>query len=152
MELLFKAETEYTYDEYKKFNRVIQNKIRRIPLVYFVVVVLYALFGWLFNSVMLVVMGLLFPFIIKIILTWQVKKAYQSNALNKGMSYSFEFYQDYLEQKTTAGNLIVSYDKIYRILETDTNFYIMIAKNQGIIISKDNCSPGLIDFIKGLMK
>ena len=33
-----------------------------------------------------------------------------------------------------------------------SHFYIMLAKNQGIIVKKSNCPDGLADFIKGLKK
>ena len=54
--------------------------------------------------------------------------------------------------KTEKSESIVEYDKLYKIIETKTNFYLMIADNQGYIVSKANCSQELIDFIISLKK
>ena len=45
------------------------------------------------------------------------------------------------------GNIKVEYTKLYKVLETKENFYLLIGRNQGIIIEKRNCSDKLIQFI-----
>ena len=37
---------------------------------------------------------------------------------------------------------------ILDILETPTNFYLMLAANSGIIVSKSNCTEGLVSFLQ----
>lgn len=53
-------------------------------------------------------------------------------------------------QEKCSGILQVQYRQIYRIVETKTNFYIMLSRNQGIIIVKANCLPELIGFLTQL--
>ena len=63
------------------------------------------------------------------------------------VTYS-RFYEDHFETTSSIGISRFQYEDIFRILETRTNFYILVAKNQGIIIVKAGCEPGLIDLLK----
>ena len=78
------------------------------------------------------------------------KEIYNSNKVIQEIESEISFYEDCFEQTNSLGTSKITYDKIYRILENDTNLYIMISKNQGYIIIKENCSQELIDFIKNL--
>ena len=40
------------------------------------------------------------------------------------------------------------YEKLYKIIETETNFYLMISKTQGFVLVKNNMPEGLVEFIK----
>jgi hypothetical protein len=41
-------------------------------------------------------------------------------------------------------------DELYRILETKTNFYLFLAKDQALNIIKANCSQELIEFLQSI--
>ena len=43
-----------------------------------------------------------------------------------------------------------NYRDLYKIYETETNFYIRISRLQIIIVDKENCSPELVQFIRRL--
>ena len=57
-----------------------------------------------------------------------------------------------METNNTLGFTTIPYDKLYRVVETPTNFYLMIARNQGMVIVKENCSAELIAFLQKLGK
>ena len=78
------------------------------------------------------------------------KKTYYSNKAITSCVADFEFYDNYVREITQNGETKLEYSKIYKIIETKTNFYIMASVNQGFIIVKSNCSDGLIDFIKSI--
>ena len=42
------------------------------------------------------------------------------------------------------------YEKLYKVIENKTNFYLMIADNQGYLVLKENCDDNLIKFINDL--
>lgn len=44
----------------------------------------------------------------------------------------------------------VEYNKLNEIIETKTNFYLMISKNQGHMVLKENMSDDLQNFIRKL--
>jgi len=81
-----------------------------------------------------------------------VKKNYESNKMWQGIYMVTEFYPDYFCLDTPVGQSQITYDKIYRILETKTNFYILVGKNQGVIIVKEDCPQGLDEYIRQLAK
>ncbi len=64
----------------------------------------------------------------------------------------FDFYDKYFEQTNAVSHSVVKYSDIYKIVETDKNIYIMVAKNEGYILLKSNCSKELIEFLKSIKK
>lgn len=80
-----------------------------------------------------------------------LEDAYESDAFNRKNSlWSYSFFNDYLEEKTENSYEKFEYSMIYKIIETETNFYILKTINSGYFIVKNNCSPELIGFIKNL--
>ena len=64
----------------------------------------------------------------------------------------FEFYEDYFEESHEVGNATIPYDKLDAVIETKTHFYLMIAKNQGYMLAKENMPDGLESFIREQVK
>lgn len=80
-----------------------------------------------------------------------LEKSYNSNVFNqKNSLWSYSFFDDYLEEKTENSYERFEYSMIHKVIENDSNFYIMKSENQGYIIVKNNCSPELIEFISDL--
>ena len=80
-----------------------------------------------------------------------IKKTYESNkAMKRNPVSTVYFYNEYLTETNSKGAVNLAYADIYKIVETKTNFYIMLAKNNGIIIVKQNCTPELIIFLQNL--
>ena len=79
-----------------------------------------------------------------------VKRIYNSNKLMQNIDVTYEFYKDHLLEKHDGGEANVPYDKLNEIIETKTNFYIMISKNQGFMISKEGMPEGLEEFIRNI--
>lgn len=44
------------------------------------------------------------------------------------MNVKFDFYDTYFTETTQNGETRLEYNKLYKIIETKTNFYLMIAK------------------------
>lgn len=80
-----------------------------------------------------------------------LEKSYNSNVFNqKNSLWSYSFFDDYLEEKTENSYEKFEYSMIHKVIENDSNFYIMKSENQGYIIVKNNCPPELIEFIRDL--
>lgn len=148
MEPLFKVETECNFEEYKRFYRAIMNKINKLPVLIAVMMGMLFLLACLKKDLVYVFIAILVPITFRVIEVIIAKKVYESNKMLKDITLNYEFYEEYFEQKNTVGNTKIVYDKIYMIVETDTNFYIMIARNQGYIVNKGNCSQEFIGFIR----
>lgn len=64
-----------------------------------------------------------------------------------------EFYQDFLIRKGNTLSLTIQYCDIVQCVETETNFYLEIAqKNHFVIIQKNRCEEGLIQFIRNTLE
>jgi hypothetical protein len=70
----------------------------------------------------------------------------QQNKFIAGQECEFRFYDDHFESITKNGSTNIDYDKIYRIIETKTNIYIMYSDNQGIMMRKP-VPDGFVDFL-----
>ncbi|MGN1339376.1 MAG: YcxB family protein [Oscillospiraceae bacterium] len=82
-------------------------------------------------------------------LTWGCKKrAEKSDLLNKEMT--FKFYDSYFTADNDRNHAEIEYSKIEKIHETDTNYYIMMSANDGMIVQKMNCTPELMTFLRRL--
>ena len=60
---------------------------------------------------------------------------------------SKKFYSDFVSWHHKLGDNKIEYKDLYRIIETKDNNYLMIAKNQGLILKKENCSKELQEFL-----
>lgn len=68
----------------------------------------------------------------------------------RDVSYSVDFYDDHYVILCNGIESSVSFDRIYEIIETDTDYYIMLSKISGVIVPKEKCSIGFADFIHGI--
>ena len=82
-----------------------------------------------------------------------VAKSVNSHIIKKEIhpEIEIEFYNTYLIQKKSDTSLKISYDRFYKGIETDTNFYLPYLekeKEKIIIIQKNSCTLELIQFIR----
>lgn len=158
MEPLYKTQTAYSFEEYSKYNEAVLLKQKGFKAVMITLPVLYVLLmGAVFYStreistVFVVLFALLLSTAIFIAsFKKTIKKTYYSNKAITSCVADFEFYDNYVREITQNGETKLEYSKIYKIIETKTNFYIMASVNQGFIIVKGNCPDGLVDFIKSI--
>lgn len=156
MEPLYKTNTKYTFEEYKKFNYAITTIINKMHVKTVIVVLLFVLLACMYmqrsmyaTSIMLLC-AFIFPFLFYFTINGNIKKTYNSNKSMKDLDVEFEFYKEYCLYKCKLGETKLEYKDLYKVIETKTNFYLMIAKNQGIILKKENCDEELQKFIKEL--
>ena len=82
----------------------------------------------------------------------KAKEAYNKNTLTKDAPYALYFYDTYLVY-TVNGDMSRSqfpYDRLSEIIETSTNYYVMTAWNNGVIIRKSDCPSDFDNFISGI--
>ena len=146
MECLYKTTTKYSFEEYKKFNGAVMNQ-KYIIIVLIIALLLIFTGGIILENKLLIIFSIIYP-----ILFWGaknigIKRVFNSNKLLQNSEISFEFYEDFFEIKHENGDEKIPYNKLSKIIETKTNFYLMIAKNQGYILIKEGMPEGLGEFI-----
>lgn len=155
--MLYQTSVKLTYEEYKRFSKAVMKKNMRKVYISLIVLLFGAgLLRIVSPDSSLILFLIFFIIFYPIVLCFgqnrAIKKTYMSNELLKNTVETIDFYKNHFVSKTEKSESTVEYDKLYKIIETKTNFYLMIADNQGYIVSKANCSQELIDFIISLKK
>lgn len=102
------------------------------------------------ENYLLILFAIIYPIVIVILVNRQIKKVWKSNKIAQDMNVAFEFYDTYFTENNESGDTRVEYSKLHKIIETKTNFYLMIAKNQGFILVKKNFPDGLEEFLRNI--
>jgi len=162
MEPLFTTQFAYTLEEYTKFNiemtkRQKANKILNIIMalcpVFFGIInyfnyknITFALIAALITLIFIIIFFAVKPASFKAL----VKKQYYSDKTLDSNISNYEFFENEFKETDLHGFSKHTYSELTQIIETETNFYLMISNIQGYLISKSNCSPELIEFLQDI--
>lgn len=149
MEYLYTMNSKFTFEEYKKFNYALLKK-RHHFLILAIYELILALIGIGTGNILILVFTLIFPLMLYWIQNRNIKKIYNSNKVVQDLDVNYEFYDTYLVEKSENGEMKIEYSKLDEIFETKTNFYLMIAKNQGYMLPKSDMPTGLEEFIRNI--
>ena len=154
---LFTTKTVMSADEFLKFNRTVLRHsagyVGSYIAAYAMLLVIAAVAFRMIGPWSLVVPGLamaLFPVIQNAQIRRRVKNAWKMNRGIQNLETTLTFYGDGYVGTNTAETLEVRYDKLWRIYETPTNFYLMLGDTQGTDVIKANCTPELVAFLRQL--
>jgi len=150
--MIHKTTVKFTYEEYKRFSLTIMKKALTKTAIGLLILLLFAavLLG-MDNPKLAALLCAFIPlyiFMLVLKINKQIKRTYESNELLKDITQTIEFYEKHFIAKSDKSETTVEYEKLYKVIENKTNFYLMIADNQGYIVSKANCDNELIEFIK----
>ena len=152
--MIHKTTVKFTYEEYKRFSLTIMKKALTKSAIGLLILLLFAAILLGMNnsklSALLCAFVVLYTFMLVFKINSQIKKTYESNELLKDITQTIEFYEKHFVAKSDKSETTVEYEKLYKVIENKTNFYLMIADNQGYIVSKANCDDELIRFIGDL--
>ncbi len=154
MEPLFETTTHYTYSEMRRYDSFVLNKITYFYLRLVITMLLLVACGaivtclgyQIFGITIMIASVLGVALRIMITVTSAPKRIENSPMLNK--TATLRFYDDHMTKDNDKNHTEFDYSQIYRLRETDRNFYIIIKGVGGIIIVKENCSAELIAFLR----
>ncbi len=149
---LFKTSIKYTFEEYKGFTKAIYRYVYKVHIMLLVIIVALLILFAITKNYMAILAAVAFPLFFVYFMNKETKKVYESNRILKDNFSVFDFYDKYFEQTNAVSHSVVKYSDIYKIVETDRNIYIMVAKNEGYILLKSNCSKELIEFLNSIKK
>lgn len=153
MEELFKNETIYTKHEYNTFiseHRESFGLSEDLYTILFICLFIILLLYLLINKVFITGMLVLIAFIIFLRYRFiqpinNIKKDMNSKKIKQGYKNIYKFYKHYFKITNQDMDEKVFYFKIYRILESNTNFYIYLTPREAFIISKQGFINGNSD-------
>ncbi len=155
-EILFTTQTKYTFDEFTKYSdRVCRWKNVLSSLIWIVVTILLLrirLTNGDYVHGALLVLALIAAFSRgRKLRKKRLIEAFQDPECTANDLLIYDFYSDsFVETCNTIVSEPIRYYDLRKIIETKTNFYLMYAGDMGCIIIKENCSPELIQFLKGI--
>ena len=149
MGYLYTMNSKFTFEEYKKFNYALLKK-RHHLLILAIYEIILALIGIGTGNMFIIVFTIIFPLILYWIQNRNIKKIYNSNKVVQNLDVINEFYDTYFVEKSEHGEMKIEYSKFDEIFETKTNFYLMIAKNQGYMLPKSDMPSELEEFIRNI--
>lgn len=148
---------DLSLEEYMRFAFTVQRQDKRyirakliMMLVLLVIAVINFKGGNKQLGSILLIMVVALPMFLDIMMKKQVTKAYNDNANTQGINTSLTFYDNYYEGHSEIGNNKYLYEELYKIIETPTNFYLMLSPQHGSIVIKENCSEELLMFLDRL--
>ena len=148
---------DLSLEEYMRFAFTVQRQDRRyirakliMMLGLLVIAVINFKSGNKQLGSILLIMVVALPMFLDIMMKKQVTKAYNDNANTQGINTSLTFYDNYYEGHSEIGDNKYLYEELYKIIETPTNFYLMLSPQHGSIVIKENCSEELLMFLDRL--
>ncbi len=144
--------TTYTYEEFLRFCKTISKKrIRKCDIIIVVSYLVIAALAFLQKQYNMIPVYLLFiPTIMifaRLFLHFAYKRIWKSNKDAENLETQFRFHADNFVQSNKLNRRTIKYSELTRIIETDTNFYLMTAEAKGSIINKKDCSDNLCTFL-----
>ncbi|MBP5217352.1 MAG: YcxB family protein [Bacteroidales bacterium] len=104
-------------------------------------------FDWSYvleTGIILILMALFFIFLPGI----GARRSYRK--FTKDFDYTVDLFQDGWQSTSDHGNTHMEYSETHKIIETKTDFYLMIAERQGVIIPKESCSEEAAAFLRSV--
>lgn len=157
MECLYKVIEKNTFEEMKKFNWTLVKRNKRFWITRILCELIFlALAGYFFYKGFLV-FGLIYlaavicePFISGRQSNRRLRKEFESRTIYRDTDTHYEFYDTYFLDIDTHGMTRVEYRELFGILETKTNFYLMLGESMGHSLCKANFPKGLTEFLRQL--
>ena len=140
-------------EDFIMFNRVISNTeyhFNRSATIASIAMLLIwgtCIFSTATHNPMLTAKLSIFAVLLTAFYNWYIKKRrdrraaklYEQNKVLSSMTkFKISLFDDHFESQTDTEQSTVTYNKLYKIIDTPTHFYFMFTKNQGIIIAKED--------------
>ena len=78
----------------------------------------------------------------KLIVTITIRNALRSDSIFFSQTFFCEFFEEYLEQKSTQSALMIYYPQLYKAYEIPDAFYLYQSRQKAIILPKANFTLG----------
>lgn len=144
MKILFKNETKYDKDVYKKFLEFHSKKFYLKYNLYTALIIILFLFCLAIQiKYHNYTLAILFGFSLSIFFLWRflhpfstVQKELKSKKIENEKVFNFIFYEDKIKIRDNQNYNVISYYKLYKIFETENFFYLYIDKTHSFVLNK----------------
>jgi hypothetical protein len=151
----FEIKTTYTFEEYRNFVKAVNLNINKFKGRLILSLALFAgsiAFLFITRQTQLAIFATAFVVIFLIAMFFlarsSVKKSWETNTLLQNVVNTYHFSEEQIDVYSDIGNTVLSYDKVYKLIENENDFYIMTANNTGFIVSKKEMTEEQAEFIR----
>ena len=161
MEPLFTVKHKENEDDFVRFNRAVATKFghRRLALIVVNITLLlvigetvFALFYTHYKPDMIpflfIFLGIYMNYVYTFGMDRRARKVFRQTKAAQGLVNEYEFFDDCFNNSNANGQSTLTYDKLFKVLETHTHFYLMLSKVQGYIIAKAEAPAGFTEFMQ----
>ena len=159
MEPKYVVQTDFNLEEYEKYVKAMMGRRKTgqiiekaLIVIILAVAVLELVAGNYVMAALQAFVAVGVPLIFRFVNRKQIEKTYDRIRKIQGNVFTISFYEDHFESRNQATQSSIEYSRICGVIETETNFYLLIMPNQGFIVQKKNCSYELLDFIRNMKK
>lgn len=160
METLFENKTKCSQKEYNDFLKSYKKEYEKsdtawilFNFIFFGICMIIAFLEKEFLLGIALILGLSVYFWFKIIKpTKEVEKDKKSHKTSGHFVNNYEFYKNFLRVENVDGKAQILYFKLYRVVETNTDFYIYISRQYAFIVSKLGFTKGTSEEFAQFMK
>lgn len=155
MQELYEVKFRYTYELFESFNRYSFKRFQKLNMrivigeILMVLILVFAIWGKAYYVAGVPVLGMIFfPIYFKFYLNKVVKKEWDSNKAVHDLDVTVKFYENELEQLSEVSSFKITYDKLYKMVDTGEQIGLMLSKSRGIAIPRTSISDEAIEFLK----
>ena len=143
-----------TIDEYTRMAMKVTEKSRRLIIA--IAETIWILLGaaafvmkQYSITVFLGVTIIAYPLLIDYLYKRKLKKTFAALPAGQNEHIRYEFYPDHVLLLTNHGDGSYKYSDFIKMLETKDEIVLLLSRDQGLLILKENCSQELLDFLRG---
>ena len=155
----FTTRTSLGLQEYKNYIRAMQGSqtkntiISALLCAWLILAGAYNIYrGNMVLGIFMIVVGVAAPLMVRVGASSQSERDYEKIREAGGTEFTVNFYEDRFETISENARGVHEYAKLYRVVESEDDFYLEIEQGHSVIVQKKNCSAGLIAFLRTLVK
>ena len=139
MESLFTVKHKESEDEFVRFNRAVATQFGHRKLALIVVNIMLFFF---------IALGVYMNYAYTYGMDRRARKIFRQTKVAQDIVNEYDFFDEYFSYRNTNGQGTMAYDKLFKVIETRTHFYLMLSKVQGYTIAKDEAPAGFTEFMQ----
>jgi len=78
----------------------------------------------------------------------RARKLFRQTKVAQDIVNEYDFFDEYFSYRNTNGQGTMAYDKLFKVIETRTHFYLMLSKVQGYTIAKAEAPANFTEFMQ----
>ena len=157
--LKYSTHTSLGLQEYKNYVRAMQgdqtrnNIISALLCIWLILAGIYNIYrGSMVLGIFMIIVGAAAPLLVRVGANNQSERNFKKIRDAGGTDFTVNFYGDRFETISETSHGVHDYAGLFKVVESDDDFYLEIEQGHSVIVQKKNCSAELTAFLRTLVK